>query len=372
MKAQVSIVKCNSYERGQVEKSVGAALDLLGGIKKFIKPGSKVLLKPNLLLAAEPEKGVTTHPEIVRAIVVALKALDVEIILGDGPCVWGSEIENIEEVFEKTGMRKIAEEFKIRLVNFDNPRWRKDFPLTKYLDEVDSFISVPKFKTHNFTILTGAVKNLFGLVSGTYKTELHKKYFDPSAFAQMLVEIYKEAPPVLSIVDAVVAMEGEGPGTTGKTRDVGLILASADAVALDSVLTVIMGLSPQQIPTTQEASRRKLGVSDLASIEILGENLKSMTLVPFKLPTASVTSRIPPPILNIVKKFIKFYPQVDRKACTLCQACLVACPNKAISIKFEAIRIDYAKCLSCFCCQEACPSAAIKTKKSVLAKMIGL
>lgn len=372
MKSQVSIVKCNSYDRAEVEPAVRSSIELIGGIQKFIKPGSKVLVKPNLLTATEPQKGVTTHPEIVRAVVMILKELNAEILLGDGPSVWGGESENIEKVFKETGMKEIAEEFKVKLVNFNNPRWRGKFPLTKWLDEVDGFISLPKFKTHNLTILTGAIKNLFGLVPGTYKTELHKKYFDPRDFSKMLVEIYKEAPPTFSLVDAVVAMEGDGPGTSGKLRNVGLILASRDAVALDSVLSVIMGLVPSEILTTQEAARQNLGVMDLDAIEILGENLKSIRIKPFILPTTSIKTKIPQPVLNIIKNFIKVYPKLDKEACSFCRACIQACPKNAITIKFEAIKIDYAKCISCFCCQEVCPNAAIETKRSALAKLIGL
>jgi ferredoxin len=167
-------------------------------------------------------------------------------------------------------------------------------------------------------------------------------------------------------------MEGEGPGTSGKLRNVGLVLSSSDAVALDSILSLIMGLSPGQILTTKEAARRKLGIADSNSIETLGENLKDFDLKPFDLPSVPITQRLPEPLINIAKNFIKFYPRIDRKACNLCQACLKACPKQAITIKFESINIDYSKCVSCFCCQESCPQAAIEIKRSALAKMIEL
>lgn len=372
MKSQVTLVRCKGYEKSDVDRAVRTSLELLGGIKKFVKPGAKVLVKPNLLMAIEPEKGITTHKEIVRAVIGILKELDLEILLGDSPSVWGKESENIENVFEKTGMNEIADEFKIRLVHLNNPRWHKRFPLTKYLDEVDCFISLPKLKTHSLTILTGAIKNLFGLVPGTYKTELHKRYFNSSDFSEILVEIYKEAPPTLSIVDAVVAMEGEGPGTSGRLRNLGLVLASSDAVALDSILSSIIGLAPEAVLTTNIAAKMKLGISDLGSIEVLGENLHSLGLKPFSLPMTSINDRIPQPLINIVNNFIKFYPDINKEMCKACQACLKKCPNSAITVKFEAIKIDYSKCLSCFCCLEICPHSAIRIKKSLLAKMLKL
>jgi uncharacterized protein (DUF362 family)/ferredoxin-like protein FixX len=372
MKSQVSIVRCGSYGRAEVERAVRSCVGLLGGIEKFIRPGSRLLIKPNLLSAAVPEKGVTTHPEIVRAAAKLAQEAGVEVIIGDGPSVWMGVAEDLEEVFKKTGMREIADELNIKLVDFNNPRWHGSFPLTRHLDAVDAVLSLPKFKTHNLTILTGAIKNLFGLVPGTYKTELHKRFLQAGDFCKMLVEIYKEAPPSLSIVDAVVAMEGEGPGSSGSLRNLGLILASRDAVALDSILSVIMGFKPEQILTTKEAARRQLGESDLRSIEVLGEDLKSLKVKPFILPATSVLNKIAQPLLDIAKNFIKFYPRINRKKCILCRGCVVVCPAKAISVKFEAIQIDYTKCFSCFCCQEACPHAAIRIKKSLLAKLVGL
>jgi len=372
MKSQVSIVRCPDYSRQEVERAVKSSFDLLGGINKFIRKDCRVLIKPNLLSAAAAEKGVTTHPEVVRAVVKMAQDAGGKVIIGDGPSVWMGVAADLEEVFKKTGMREIADEMKIKLVDFNNPRWHGSFPLTRHLDTVDTLISLPKFKTHNLTILTGAIKNLFGLVPGTYKTELHKRYLQAGDFCRMLVDIYKETPPALSIVDAVVAMEGEGPGSSGSLRHLGLILASRDAVALDSVLALLMGLKPEQILTTKEAARRKLGESDVRSIEIIGEDLKSLKIKPFILPATSALMKVAQPFLDIAKNFIKFCPQVNKKKCNLCGGCLTVCPAAAISIKFEAILIDYKKCFSCFCCQEACPQGAIRIKKSLLSKLVGL
>lgn len=373
MNSQVSIVRCRSYEPALVQEATRKAIDLIGGITKFVKPESKVLVKPNLLMAKEPEFGIDTHPEVVRAVIKILKEIDCKIFVGDGPSVWGSQIENVEEVYSRSGVKNICEEEGATLVRFDKNRWRGKFPLTTWLDNCDYVVNLPKFKTHDLTILTGAIKNLFGLVSGTYKTELHKHYFKAEDFSKILVDIYEIARPALTIIDSIVAMEGEGPGSSGKLRPTGLLLASSDGVALDSILALIMGLGPFDILTTQEAAKRCLGIADINSIEIVGERLEDVIEEPFQLPTPSMQrKKIPRPIIELAKSLIRFYPKVEYNNCNLCTACIQACPEKIIQMKNNRLAINYSGCISCFCCQEVCPNSAIKIKKSIVAKLIGL
>jgi len=372
MKSKVSIVKCPTYDSALVFDSVKKAVDLIGGISNFIKPESKVLVKPNLLMAKCPESGIDTHPEVVRAVIRLLKEIRCHIYLGDGPSVWGNQAEDVDSVYEESGMKRISIEEGIELVKFNKRRWRGKFPLTTWLDECDYLVSVPKFKTHDLTILTGAIKNLYGLIPGTYKTELHKRYYKAEDFSRNLADIYMEVHPALTIVDGILALEGDGPATSGQPRQCGLLLAGVDCVALDSILALIMGLAPRDILSTKEAARRGLGIADVNSIEILGEKLQSVLGQPFKLPSTSLRKKIPAPIIAIAKNLITFYPRVNHKNCISCGVCINACPAKAISIHFNKVVIDYTRCISCFCCQEVCPSAAIKVKKSILARMIGL
>lgn len=373
MSSRISIIKCSNYEPLLVKEAVKRAIDLLGGIGNFIPPKSRVLVKPNLLMAKPPEFGIDTHPEVVRAVIKLLKEVNCEIFVGDGPSVWGSQAENVEEVYRQSGIKRVCLDERVALVRFEKNRWREKFPLTTWLDNCEYLVNLPKFKTHDLMVLTAAIKNPFGLVSGTYKTELHKTYFRPEDFAKILVDIYQEARPSLTVVDGIVAMEGDGPATGGKLRSPGLLLAGTDAVALDSVLALIMGLSPEDILTTKEAKNRGLGVTDINSIEILGEKLKAVIGKPFALPGPSLQKRkIPLPVIALAKRLIRFYPKVNRHNCTLCAACVESCPVKVMSIKTNRIVIDYSKCIACFCCQEVCPSAAIKVKKSFTAKLMGL
>lgn len=373
MSAQVAIARCTGYSPELVQKKLNEALGLLGGVTKFIKPHSCVLVKPNLLMAKEPESGIDTHPEVVRAMIKALKAINCRIIVGDGPSVWGNQIENVEEVYRRSGIEKVCAEEGAELVKFDKKRFHGEFPMTTWLDQCDHLVNLPKFKTHEFTLLSGAIKNLFGLVWGTFKTELHKNYFKPENFSKMLVDIYQEAKPSLTVVDGIIAMEGDGPASGGKLKELNLLLAGADCVAIDSLMASIIGVDPQSVFTTKEAARRKLGESDIAKIDILGEGLEEVIGEPFILPQSSMANKLPQPLIDVFKNLIKYYPYVRHENCIKCAACIDACPKKVISFnRFKRIVFDYSGCISCFCCEEACPASAIKVKKSLLAKLIGL
>jgi len=372
MKAKVSIVRCDNYDPSLVLEAARRAVDLVGGLSSFVRPQSRVLVKPNLLMAKEPEFGIDTHPEVIRAVIKLLKEINCKIFVGDGPSVWGNQIEDVGQVYQRSGVKKICQEEDVELVKFDKRRWRGKFPMTTWLDNCDFLVSIPKFKTHDLTLLTGAIKNLFGLVSGTYKTELHKNYFQVQDFSGILADIYQQVRPALTIIDGIVAMEGDGPATSGKLRQLNLLLAGSDCVALDSVAALIMGVEPLEVLSTRESAKRGLGVADMKAIEILGERLEDAIGEPFLLPSTSIHKKLPRPVIELAKKLIKYYPCVERDNCIRCAACVEACPTKAISMQDKGIVFDYSKCISCFCCQEACPAAAIKVKKSILAKLIGL
>lgn len=370
MKSKVSVVKCDNYKKENIESALKKAIDSLGGIANFIKPASRVLLKPNLLMAIEPEKAITTHPELARSVIRILKNLDAKIYLGDAPSVWGKP-QDLKEVYGKTGMSRLAAEEGVELIEFTPSQIKRGLPLASIIDEVDFIISVPKFKTHSFMTLTGAVKNLFGLVCGLHKTELHRQYFKPEQFAKKLVDIYEIVRPTLTIVDAIDVLEGNGPATGGDLRHLGLIIVSADCVAIDSVLARIMNIMPQRIPVIKEARSRNLGNSELSSIEIIGENLKDIITADFKLPPPSLMHKVPLGVFNLFKGLLNYRPDINPKLCVRCKKCQAICPAKIISIEPQ-IKIDYSGCIKCFCCLEACPERAISIKKSLAAKIMGL
>ncbi|MFH1269711.1 MAG: DUF362 domain-containing protein, partial [Candidatus Omnitrophota bacterium] len=296
MNSTVSIVRCRDYEPGRVLEATRKALDLLGGISAFIPAGSRVLVKPNLLMSKEPESGIDTHPEVVRAVIKILKGINCSIFLGDGPSTWGKYLENPDEVYEKSGMKRVCREEGVELVYFENKCWKRNLPLATWLDKCDRVVNLPKFKTHDLMVLTGAIKNLFGFVWKIHKTELHKKHYCVDDFAGVLVDIYEEVRPSLTVIDGIVAMEGDGPGTSGKLRSAGLLFAGKDCVALDSILALIMGIEPKDVLSTREAAARGLGIADIKSISVAGERLEDVIGEPFILPSTSLKTKIPLPV----------------------------------------------------------------------------
>ena len=367
-KAQVSLVKCKTYDAKEVELAVKRSVDLLGGIEKFIKPDSKVLIKPNLLSARNPDEGVDTHPEVIRAVARCVKAVTPRIFVGDSPGGW--TLRDIDEVYDKSGVKKICLEEGLKLVKFDKVIELNGFPIAAILKEVDSIISVPKLKTHSTTILTGAIKNMFGMVVGLYKAQCHLKAPMPGELARLLVRVFGLVKPVLSIMDGIVGMEGEGPAA-GSLRNTGLVIASPDAVALDAVFAKVAGIDPSRIHLIREAAKKNEGVAGLDKIEILGEEIENVKIKNFKLPKTSFIYTLPKPLFRVGLRHIRFYPFIAEKRCRRCGLCFNICPKAVVKrLKDGRFEVDVKGCICCLCCYEVCPHGAISLKKSFLAKII--
>lgn len=277
MKPKVAIVKCADYDEQNIDRAVGEAVRLVGGWERYVKPGQKVLIKPNLLENLPPEAAVTTHPSVVAAVVRAVVKMGAQALVGDAP---GNALSNIAALLETTGIRKAAEENGGKVVFLQKegvvdirssyPRL-PSFKVSRLALEADVIINLPKLKTHNLTLYTGAVKNMFGIVPGFQKAQFHAHAVRPAELAELLVDVFQSAKPALNIMDAVIGIEGKGPGADGTPRTFGAIAASSDAVALDAVFSHLIGFDPQQIETTKVANRRGLGEADLSKIEIIGE-----------------------------------------------------------------------------------------------------
>jgi uncharacterized protein (DUF362 family)/NAD-dependent dihydropyrimidine dehydrogenase PreA subunit len=383
---KVSVVKCKDYELNNVEKSLRDSLDLLGGIKSFIKPGQRVCLKVNLLQASKPEQAITTHPAVVEAVANLVKEAGANPFIADSP---GAGIpyteEGLQKVYEATGMLELSEHADIEL-NWDTSATQVSFPegkMVKLIDVIkpvmaaDAIISLPKLKTHMLTTFIGATKNLFGVVPGLSKPGYHVKLADTDKFAEMLLDIIALVKPVLNIMDAVVGMEGDGPGSHGKPREIGLLLSSADAVAMDTVACQIVGINPMKILMLKEAAERRWWDGIPANIEVLGEKIEDVKIADFLFPR----NRFPiegdePQKSTLFQKIVSKYflpmgksaltprPVPQRSRCTACGECVQVCPTGAMTLKNELAVVNDSKCIRCYCCHENCPEAAIDLKYS--------
>jgi uncharacterized protein (DUF362 family)/NAD-dependent dihydropyrimidine dehydrogenase PreA subunit len=325
--------------------------------------GKSILIKPNVLRASGAEEAITTHPAVLRAVVEKIETLQpAAIAVGDNPGAFNYGAN--EECFEKTGLMEAAGGYyqnigsHIQNVDF-NPDFIPTVNLSSILLEVDIIVSLPKFKTHGLTVLSGAIKNSYGFLPGAQKANLHKLAGSPKRFHEMLIDVFRLRVPDLFIVDAVVGMEGNGPASPD-LRDIGLILASDNAVAVDSVIAAMMGCDPGQLRFLQKAKEQGLGDYDLDSIEVIGQ-LKPIP--DFKLPLLSgETSISNRELQSFLHDLTLLRPQADPELCSGCGTCVDQCAVMALSMNGNLPQVDADTCITCFCCQEICPEKAITLK----------
>jgi len=366
---QVVLTKCADYEAESVSMAIRYSLEPFGGIGAFVKSGHRVLLKPNLLSAKDPARAITTHPVVVEEVARLVRDAGGEPFIGDSP---GGAIRGIKRVWENTGMKEMAERSSLELVNFEasGSEEVKSGPYTYYIAkpvrEADVIINLPKLKTHSLTLLTCAVKNMFGTIPGFRKAEAHKLNPKPVEFAQMLVHLYRVQPPQLSIVDAITAMDGNGP-SAGNPFDLGLIVAGSDGVAIDTVVADRIGFPEDFIDTTRIAGDMGLGEKSLDRISITGSGA-DIRAEGFELPSNRVMRLIPSPLIKLITPLVWVKPVIDPNLCTGCAFCFKSCPVKAIDKDGSVYRIDDERCINCLCCHELCPDRSIEIKLSWLAK----
>ncbi|MFC1666855.1 DUF362 domain-containing protein [Candidatus Omnitrophota bacterium] len=368
MKTKVSIARCKTYDPEEVQPSVRRAFELLGGISAFVKKGEKILVKPNMLSARPPEDGVNTHIEIIRAVVRLIKECEAFPVIGDTP---GGFVD-IKEAYEASGIMSVAKEEGAELAEVKNVRIEKGFPIASYFFECDKIISLPKMKTHSLMGLTGGIKNMYGGVSGLNKSERHKRFPKPEDFANVLMDVFEVLKPHLVLMDAVIAMDGYGPAA-GTLKPVGLLIASDDSVAVDSIFSYLIGIDPLDVLTTKEAHRRGIGETDIDNIEIVGEKIEKGFIKGFRLASSSTITKLlslPNPFVRALTSFVKFCPYINERDCKRCKICAKTCPVAAITIDEKNATINKRKCINCMCCHEVCPYKAIQLRRNILARVL--
>jgi uncharacterized protein (DUF362 family)/NAD-dependent dihydropyrimidine dehydrogenase PreA subunit len=346
-----------TYER------LGRAVDRAFELFPLDFRARRILIKPNVLRASEAGEGIVTHPAVLRAVVEKVEAMGpASIVVGDNPGVMGYGAN--EECFKRTGLMEAAKGYYQNIGNDSaevdfNSDFMSTVSLSRIVLDADIIISLPKFKTHGLTVITGAIKNSYGFLPGAQKARLHRAAASPERFHEMLVDVFRLRVPNLFLVDAVVGMEGNGP-VSNDLRNIGLILASDNGVTLDAVIAAMMGCEPGRLRFLQRAKEVGLGDYDLRTIEVIGE-LKP--LPDFKLPPLSGERDFNNKnIQEVLYSRAILRPQADPELCTGCGTCVEQCPVSALSLNDPLPQVDADLCITCFCCQEICPEKAMTLK----------
>ena len=378
MKEQVSLVKTQSYE--QAAEGVRRSLELLGGIEKFLQPGMRVLLKPNLLFGNAPDKHVTTHPAVVQAVINIVKEAGCEPVMGDSPAA-GTGIFHAK----KSGYRALCEAENIPWINFEDDAVEvpgkhsfKKLTIARIVDEADAVINLFKIKTHGQTYLTLAVKNMFGIVPGIRKAQWHMTSgADAVKFSEMLVEVCYLRKPVLNIGDGIIAMDGNGP-RNGNPYPLGYIAAGQDPMATDRAVCQLLKVKPSKVPTFKAGENLGMGVTDLSQIEILGDDPAEAEVKNFKFGGQHLPSDMGKAnaLIPFLRQAMTSRPVVDDSICTRCRQCVDHCPAVAMDLIPDAghadgkVVIDLDKCIRCYCCSEVCPEGSISVGQGWLWKYL--
>jgi len=390
---KVCVIRCDSYDRDQVQQAVDTAFQEFG-VSGLFHLGEKILLKPNLLSSKTPDKAVTTHPEVFRAVAAALRGYETELSYGDSPAM-----DNPDKAQKICGIEEMAKELSIPQADFTTPIHRdfpqgilaRQFQLVKAVEDTDGIVSICKFKTHALTRFTGAMKNQFGLIPGMLKVKDHVRFPTEETFTLMIADLNNCVRPRLFVMDAIVGMEGNGPAN-GTPRAIGLLIVSDDPVALDSVCVGIMGLDYRSVLMVKTGESSGVGIANPAKIDfcLIGKVDgtqsvrwdKASKMIPLlKIPdfdnavrSVSSISFLNTFLAPIAKKTILDHPAIIQDKCTKCRYCVRVCPVDPKAIEFseekQKIVYHYERCIRCFCCQELCPHAAIEVKKAPLSFLL--
>lgn len=359
----VVIVKSSSYEYARLRADV---FDILTRIDRgIIQEGSNVLIKPNLLTAAKPEQAVTTHPLVIKAVAEYAISKGAKVRVGDSPAT-GSFQRLIRECGIKDALKGLPVEISplrtSRIVSVDG-KW-KSLELSEEALEADVIINLPKLKTHTQMGLTLAVKNLFGCVVGMKKPEWHFRVGEnKELFAELLVSIYKVMQPRINLMDGILSMEGDGPGTGGTPRHIGALMGSADALSLDMAVCRMVGIDPYSLLTNMAA--RDMGLDN--GFELSGE---LPVLKDFRIPDVRDLMFGPRFAHRFMRRHITSRPSSIEDLCEFCNECVKICPAGAVGNPGKRLVFDYEKCIRCYCCLEVCPHGAMEKRDTIIKRIL--
>ena len=361
------------YDEELIYPAISRSLEALN-IAADLRPDMKIVIKPNLIMAKSPDFPATTHPLVIKAVVRWLREHGITSITlaesSGGPYT----SEYMKNIYRVCGMTQLEPEltlnmdFSAQTVNCKEGFANHSFHIITPILNADYVINICKLKTHAMTGYSGGIKNLFGTIPGLEKPQMHYRWPDIENFSHMLLELAQTVAPQLTIIDAIDAMEGNGP-TGGTSHPLHLLLAARDFYTQDYFAAGLMGIDPMNIQMIRQAVEAGLAKPD--EIEFFGDSVPT-DLTPFREPdsqsldfTSSVPGFLRKPFSFFAKRLLKSYPQLNKELCVGCGKCAESCPAHVIDIENKKAKFHRKGCISCFCCQEMCPMKAISVKKAL-------
>ena len=381
---QVYAASCPDYE--QAEGAIRALVEQMGGMGRFVRPGERIVLKANLLRAAPPESAICTHPAVVEAVAKLVKEAGGTPVICDSPGGALHKEAVLRSLYEKTGMAaaaaaagaELSMDSSTRTVSLPEGKVLRQAEIITPVAEADGVIDLCKMKTHVLMSMTGAVKNLFGVIPGLSKVGYHATHPDHATFADVLLDLTGYVKPRLSLMDGILAMEGDGPGSSGTPRQAGLLLASANPLALDTAAGAIMNLPRQDNPVLLAAERRGLTPCRMEDVELIGGTVEELRMADYKFPASTKSNLmdflgpLARPAERLCKKALSQTPRIDGAKCVGCGICAKSCPGQAIAMTApgKKARISQKACIHCYCCHELCPQKAVELHQSWLGRLL--
>jgi uncharacterized protein (DUF362 family)/NAD-dependent dihydropyrimidine dehydrogenase PreA subunit len=373
-KSQVAVVHCRTYDQDAVAEAVKDGITLLGGIRRFAAAGDRLLLKPNVLVGDSPIRCIGTHPAVVKAVGKLFQEVASDISYGDSPGSGGSESN-----LRRAEISQAAEEIGLIPADFDSGTETRISDTESVMIahgalESRGIFSLSKLKSHYYTRMTGAVKNIYGCIPGFWKKHYHVRHPNAFEFCEIPVRLHLLLKPRLHIMDGIMAMEGNGPAG-GEPVPMNALLFSTDPVALDAVMCRLVELDPLYVPTSGPGHRLGLGTYLENEIELLGDSIGTLVNGDFQIKRGPIKSFTRQGILTYINNLLAERPVIDESRCSRCGKCVEACPAHPKALTWSGrgrIRREkppmyrYIHCIRCYCCQEICPQGAISVRRTVL------
>lgn len=366
---QVSAVSCTSYNQDRVYEAVKEALYNIGF---EIPTGKRILIKPNIMSQNKPKQHTITHYSLIDAICRILAENNNEILIGESISFFQKGLT--KKAFDTSGIKKVADKYQARLLEFekcelvrvakgkDDVAGLDELFIPKILSQVDLIIDACKLKTHGAMRISGAIKNMFGCLPGGYKQKIHRWVDSEFQLADVIIDIHKNIAPTLSIMDAIVSLDG-GPTALGKPVATGLILASENPAALDFIAASMIGYQIDEVPLLIQAVERNL-VKGMEDIKVIGHyphlHFEKLVKTPLDLPYNKD---------SIFVKYTYMDLKVKPRRCNQCKECITACPVKAISWEEGKIKLDTERCINCYRCISVCHKNAIKFQPTLMNRL---